>query len=136
LCACVTGRDYDARHEEKGCPRGLTEPEVNRLPQKESHSRRWTRTGRLFDILNLPAAALGVLIVVVVVNVFLYFGYSAKTRTPPPAGLSTTIETPELTGPEEGTLPEMTRPQTTPQSTIPTDQSPPASATASATSSP
>jgi hypothetical protein len=76
-----------------------------------------------------------VLIVVVVVNVFLYFDYSAKTRTPPPAGLSTTIETPELTGPEEGTLPEMTRPQTTPQttpqSTIPTDQSPPASATSS-----
>jgi hypothetical protein len=118
-------------------PGGLTEPGVNRLPQKESHSRRWTRTGRLFDILNLPAAALGVLIVVVVVvNVFLYFGYSAKTRTPPPAGPSSTIETPELTGPEEGTLPEMTRPQTTPQRTIPTDQSPPASATASATSSP
>lgn len=76
----------------------------------------------------MPAAALGVLFVVVVVNVYLYFGYSAKTRTPPPAGSSTTIETPERTGPQEGTLPEMTRPQ----STIPTDQG----ATASATSSP
>ena len=99
------------------------------------------RTGRLFDILNMPAAALGVLFVVVVVNVFLYFGYSAKTRTPPPAEPSTTIETPERTGPEAGTLPEVTRPEktrpvTTPQSTIPTDQSAPASATASATSSP
>ena len=94
------------------------------------------RTGRLFEILNMPAAALGVLFVVVVVNVFLYFGYSAKTRTPPPAEPSTTIETPERTGPEEGTLPEMTRPATVPQSTIPTDQSAPASATASATSTP
>jgi hypothetical protein len=90
------------------------------------------RTGRLFDILNMPAAVLGVLFVVVVVNVFLYFGYSAKTRTPPPAEPSTTIERPERTGPEEVTLPEMTRPATVPQSTIPTDQS----ATASATSSP
>jgi hypothetical protein len=71
----------------------------------------------------MPAAALGVLIVVVVVNVFLYFGYSAKTRTPPPAGPSTTIEMLERTRPQEGTLPEMTRPQTTPQSTIPTDKS-------------
>jgi hypothetical protein len=80
----------------------------------------------------MPAAALGVLFVVVVVNVYLYFGYAAKTRTPPPAGPSTTVETPERTGPQEGTLPEMTRPQTTPQSTIPTDQS----ATAIATSTP
>jgi hypothetical protein len=93
------------------------------------------RTGRLFDILNMPAAVLGVLFVVVVVNVFLYFGYSAKTRTPPPAEPSTTIERPERTGPEEVTLPEKTRPATVPQSTIPTDQSAPASATASATSS-
>lgn len=94
------------------------------------------RTGRLFDILNMPAAALGVLFVVVVVNVFLYFGYTAKTRTPPPAEPSTTIETPERTGPEEETLPEVTRPSTTPQSTIPTDQTTPESATANATSSP
>ena len=94
------------------------------------------RTGRLFDILNMPAAVLGVLFVVVVVNVFLYFGYSAKTRPPPPAEPSTTIERPERTGPEEGTLPEMTRPATVSQSTTPTDQSAPASATASATSSP
>ena len=94
------------------------------------------RTGRLFDILNMPAAALGVLFVVVVVNVFLYFGYTAKTRTPPAAEPSTTIETPERTGPEEETLPEVTRPSTTPQSTIPTDQITPESATANATSSP
>jgi hypothetical protein len=94
------------------------------------------RTGRLFDILNMPAAVLGVLFVVVVVNVFLYFGYSAKTLTPPPAEPSTTIERPERTGPEEVTLPEMTRPATVPQSTIPTDQSAPARTTASATSSP
>lgn len=92
------------------------------------------RTGRLFDILNMPAAALGVLFVVVVVNVFLYFGYTAKTRTPPAAEPSTTIETPERTGPEEVTLPERTA--ITPQSTIPTDQTAPESATASATSSP
>jgi hypothetical protein len=77
----------------------------------------------------MPAAVLGVLFVVVVVNVFLYFGYSAKTRTPPPDEPSTTIERPERTGSEEGTV---TRPTTTPQSTIPTDQS----ATTSATSSP
>jgi hypothetical protein len=80
----------------------------------------------------MPAAVLGVLFVVVVVNVFLYFGYSAKTRTPPPAEPSTTIEGTGLTGPEEGTLPAVTRPTTTPQGTIPTDQS----ATVSATSSP
>ena len=35
------------------------------------------RTGRLFDILNMPAAVLGVLFVVVVVNIFLY------SATPP-----------------------------------------------------
>jgi hypothetical protein len=39
-----------------------------------SHRRRWTRTGRLFDILNMPITVLGVLFVVVAVNVFLYFG--------------------------------------------------------------
>jgi hypothetical protein len=96
--------------------------------------------GRLFDILNMPIAVLGVLFVVVAVNVFLYFGYSSKTPTPQPAehaGPSTTIERPERTVPKEGTLPEVTRsertrPVTTLQSTIPTDQS----ATASATSSP
>jgi hypothetical protein len=106
-----------------------------------SHRRRWTRTGRLFDILNAPIAVLGVLFVVVAVNVFLYFGYySSRTPTPPSAehtGLSTTIERPERAGSEEGTLPEetrheRTRPATTLQSTISTDQS----ATASATSSP
>ena len=80
----------------------------------------------------MPAAVLGVLFVVVVVNVFLYFGYSAKTQTPPPAEPSTTINEPGLTGPEEGTLPAVTGPTTTPQGTIPTDQS----ATPSATSSP
>ena len=58
------------------------------------------RTGRLFDILNMPAAVLGVLFVVVVVNVFLYFGYSAKTRTPPPAEPSTTIESQSVQDPK------------------------------------
>jgi len=98
------------------------------------------QTGRLFDVLNMPIAVLGVLLVVVAVNVFLYFGYSSNTPTPLPAehtGPSTTVERPERTGPQEGTLPDVTRPErtrpaTTPQSTIPTDQS----ATASATSSP
>jgi hypothetical protein len=88
----------------------------------------------------MPIVVLGVLFVVVAVNVFLYFGYYSKTSTPVPAehtGPSTTIERPEGAGPNEGTLPEVTRPErtmpaTTLQSTIPTDQS----ATASATSSP
>lgn len=69
------------------------------------------------------------------------FGYySPGTPAPLPAeqtGPSTTIERPERTGPKEGTLPEVKRPErtmpaTTLQSTIPTDQS----ATASATSTP
>ena len=89
----------------------------------------------------MPIAVLGVFFVVVVVNLFLYFGYySSRMPTSPPAEQttpSTTITMPERTGPEEGTLPEVTRPErttpaTTLQSTIPTDQS----ATASATSSP
>jgi hypothetical protein len=96
-----------------------------------SHRRRRTRTGRLFDILNMPIAVLGVLFVVVAVNAFLYFGYYSKALTPLPAehtGPSTTIERPEGAGPTEGTLPEVTRPErtrpaTTLQSTIPTDQS-------------
>ena len=94
----------------------------------------------MFDILNMPIVVLGVLFVVVAVNVFLYFGYSSHTPNALPAehrSPSTTIERTELAGPKEGTLPEVTRsertrPVTTLQSTIPTDQS----ATASATSSP
>ena len=83
---------------------------------------------------------LGVLFVVVAVNLFLYFGYySSKTPTPLPAehtSPSTTIGSPERAGPKEGPLPEVTRPErtrlaTTLQSTIPTDQSATASATAS-----
>lgn len=106
-----------------------------------SPRRRWPRTGRFFDILNMPIAVLGVLFVVVAVNLFLYFGYySSKTPTPLPAehtSPSTTIGRPERAGPKEGTLPEVTRPErtrpaTTLQSTIPNDQS----ATATATSSP
>lgn len=111
-----------------------------------SHRRRWPRTGRFFDILNMPIAVLGVLFVVVAVNLFLYFGYySSKTPTPLPAehaSPSTTIGRPERAGPKEGTIPEVTRPErtrpertrpaTTLQSTIPNDQS----ATATATSSP
>jgi hypothetical protein len=89
----------------------------------------------------MPIAALGVFFVVVVVNFFLYFGYySLGTPTSPAAEQSTpsrTIAMPERTGPEEGTLPEVTRtegttPEITLKSTVPTDQS----ATASATSSP
>lgn len=111
-----------------------------------SHRRRWPRTGRFFDILNMPIAVLGVLFVVVAVNLFLYFGYySSKTPTPLPAehaSPSTTIGRPERAGPKEGTIPEVTRPErtrpektrpaTTLQSTIPNDQS----ATSTATSSP
>ena len=106
-----------------------------------SPRRRWPRTGRFFDILNMPIAVLGVLFVVVAVNLFLYFGYySPKTPTSLPAehtSPSTTIERPERAEPQEGTLPEVTRPErtrpaTTLQSTIPNDQS----ATATATSSP
>jgi hypothetical protein len=92
-----------------------------------SHSRRWTRTGRLFDILNMPITVLGVLFVVVAVNVFLYFGnYSSNTPDALPAehtAPSTTIERTELAGPKEVTRPQRTSPATTLQSTIPTDQS-------------
>ena len=100
-------------------------------------AQRWTRTSRLFDILNMPIVVLGVLFVVVAINVFLYVGYASETPPPPPAEPSTTIERPERTGPRDETLPEVTRPErtgpaTTPQSTIATDRS----ATASATSSP
>jgi RND superfamily putative drug exporter len=100
-----------------------------------SHRRRSPRTDRFFDILNMPIVVLGVLLVVVAVNLFLYFGYYSKTSTPLPAEHtvpSTTIERTERTGPKEGTRPERTRPATTLQNTIPTDQR----ATASATSSP
>src|SRR5215218_4017231 len=100
-----------------------------------THRRRSPRTDRFFDILNMPIVVLGVLLVVVAVNLFLYFGYYSKTSTPLPAEHtvpSTTIERTERTGPKEGTRPERTRPATTLQNTIPTDQR----ATASATSSP
>jgi hypothetical protein len=83
---------------------------------------------------------IGVLFVVVAVNVFLYFSYYSNTPNALPAEhtapSTTNIERPERAGSKEGTLPEVrrperTRPATTLQSTIPTDQS----ATASATSS-
>ena len=77
-----------------------------------SHRRRWTRTGRLFDILNMPMLVLGVLFVVVAVNIFLYFGYYSKTSTSLPAehtAPSTTIERTERTGPNEVTRPERSR---------------------------
>lgn len=41
------------------------------------------RMDRFFDIINTPIAALGITFVVVVVNVFLYFGYYSS-ETPPP----------------------------------------------------
>jgi cytoskeletal protein RodZ len=93
----------------------------------------------------MPIAVLAVFFVVVAVNVFLYFGfYSSRTPTSLPAentAPSTTTTVPERTGPEERTLPEVTRPErttpaTTLQSTIPADQSATVSATATATSSP
>jgi len=94
------------------------------------------RMNRFFDILNTPIAVLGVSFVVVVVNVFLYFGYySTKTPTALPTERtvsSTTLERAERAGPKERTRPERTRPSTTLQSTTPTEPS----ATVSATSSP
>jgi hypothetical protein len=103
--------------------------------------------GRFLDALNTPSAAIGVLLVVVLVNVFLYLGYrSSGTPTPPPAehggGPQTTssMETTRRAGPEDRTRPEGTRPETTPQSTNPAERTatPSAipSATASATASP
>jgi negative regulator of sigma E activity len=97
--------------------------------------------GRFFDVLNTPIAALGVLVVVVGVNAFLYLGYrSSETPTAPPAGRrgpqTTTVERTERTGPKEVTRPQRTQPVTTLQKTIPTQRSATASATASATSSP
>ena len=95
---------------------------------------------RFFDIINTPIAVLDVLFVVVAVNLFLYFGYySPKTPTPLPAehmSPSTTIERPERAQPQEGTLPEVSRPErtkpaTTLQSTTPTEPSATVSATAS-----
>jgi RND superfamily putative drug exporter len=75
-----------------------------------SYRRRWTRrTGRLFDILNMPMLVLGVLFLVVAVNIFLYFGYYSKTSTSLPAehtAPSTTIERTERAGPNEVTRPE------------------------------
>jgi hypothetical protein len=105
--------------------------------------------GRFFDVLNTPSAVLGVLVVTVGVNVFLYLGYSSEMSTPPPAERSghqtrdtTTIERMERAGAKERTPPQSTQPATTLQSTTPTrpsvtaDASASASATASATSSP
>jgi hypothetical protein len=103
------------------------------------------RMVRFFDILNTPIAVLGLSIVVVVVNVFVYFDYYSKTPTPLPtertAPSATTLERTERAGPKEKTLPEVTRtertrPSTTLQSTTPTAQSATVSATVSATSSP
>ena len=41
------------------------------------------RMVRFFDILNTPIAVLGLSIVVVVVNVFVYFDYYSKDANPP-----------------------------------------------------
>src|SRR5215218_9967603 len=85
------------------------------------------RMDRFFDIINTPIAALSVVFVMMVVNVFLYFGYySPKTPTPLPAeqtSPSTTIETPERAPPQEVTRPERIKPATTLQSTTPTEPS-------------
>jgi hypothetical protein len=117
-----------------------------------SHGRRWPRARRFFDILNTPIAAVVVLVVVVAVNLSLYFGaYSSKAPTPlpgsrtVPSATTTTIERTERAEPKERTRPEKTRPEntrpektrlaTTPQSTTITKQSATVSATASATAS-
>jgi hypothetical protein len=104
---------------------------------------------RFFDILNTPIAVLSVLLVVVAVSVFLYFGRYSKTPTPLPAARTvpsaTTIERTERAGPKERTRPQRTRPESTrPATTLqgttptatPTERSATVSATASATSSP
>jgi hypothetical protein len=99
--------------------------------------------GRFLDALNTPIAALVVLVVVVAVNAFLYLGYRpSETPSPPPAerssGPQRTVErTEQPATPKEKTRPmRSTRPATTLQSTIPTEQSATPSASASATSSP
>lgn len=101
------------------------------------------RFGRFFDALNTPSAMLVVLVVVVVVNAFLYLDYhSSVTPAPTPAErsgvLQRTSETTEQpAAPKELSQPQRsTRPETTLQSTVPTRQSTTPSASASATSSP
>jgi hypothetical protein len=104
-----------------------------------SHRRRWPTTVRFFNVLNTPIGALSVLLVVVAVDVFLYFGYFPKTPTPLPAALTvpsaTTIERTERAGPKERTRPATTFQSTTPTAT-PTERSATVSATVSATSYP
>ena len=87
--------------------------------------------GRFFDVLNTPIAVLVVLVVVVGINVFLYFGHlppEVRTDRGEP-------QTPSVERTERRTeLKEATRPaSTTVLSTTPTPQT--ASATASATTS-
>ena len=91
--------------------------------------------GRFFDALNTPIAVLVVLFVVVVVNAFLYLGYhssggSTLSPTERSSGLQRTIEMTQ----QQAAPKEPTRPETTLQSTSPTEQS--ATPSASATSSP
>jgi hypothetical protein len=57
---------------------------------------------RLFDILNTPMAVLAVLIVVVAVNSFLYFGYHAPAVSPAGSPTPSTESTPLA---DEGTNP-------------------------------
>ena len=84
---------------------------------------------RFLDALNTPIAVLGVLLVVVVVNVFLYLGYRSSEQG---GGPQTTrrMETTQRAEPEEET-----KPATTPQSPAERSATPSASATASATAS-
>jgi len=87
----------------------------------------------------MPIAVLVVLVVVVSVNLFLYFGEYSSKAPPPlpgsrtvPSATTTTIEKTERAGPKERTQPEGTRPATTLQSTTITEQSATVSATSSA----
>ena len=92
----------------------------------------------------MPIAVLVVLVVVVSVNLFLYFGEYSSKAPPPlpgsrtvPSATTTTIEKTERAGPKERTQPERTqpegtRPATTLQSTTITEQSATVSATSSA----
>jgi len=84
---------------------------------------------RFLDALNTPIAVLGVLLVVVV-NVFLYFDYRSSEQGGGPQ-TTRSMETTQRAEPEEET-----KSATTPQSPAERSATPSASATASATSSP
>jgi flagellar basal body-associated protein FliL len=89
--------------------------------------------GRFFDVLNTPIAVLVVLVAVVGMNAFLYFG-QRPSEAPAERGEPHT-PTAEKTERRAGDG-EATQPATTLLSTTPTGLTATSSATASATSSP